>query len=388
MVLDVDRSAIMRFRLSRHHLDRRLPAGSLVETAAVSGIQETSRRTAGLAVHARVAGLDSVDLDHALRRGKTVVMVWAMRGAPYIVPVGDAAVFTTGALPMGEASLKTFFGGWAAPLTATGLSLAGLVTRAADTAREVLDGRQLPVNVLRDEIADRMPQIRGLRRPSGAHADLPEPLFRAAGQTGAVCITDSRRMTDALLARTDQWLGQPPAELDPADARAELLRRFLRCYGPSTPRAFAEWTTRHVSDADRVFASIRSELVEVSADGSAAWMLAADVETLAMDSEAAGVRLLPPQDPYLQQRDRERVLADPAHRRRLWRPVGGPGLVLVDGQAAGVWTSTRRGSSVRIAAEPFASLAGSARQALATEADSVARLRGAARSTLDVLDTP
>jgi hypothetical protein len=66
LVLDIDRSAIMRFRLSRHHLDRRLPAGSLVGAAAVSGIRETSRRTAGLAVHVRVADAESVDLDHAL----------------------------------------------------------------------------------------------------------------------------------------------------------------------------------------------------------------------------------------------------------------------------------------------------------------------------------
>jgi hypothetical protein len=311
-------------------------------------------------------------------------MMWAMRGAPYIVPVEDAAVFTTGAAPVGEASLKMFFGGWAASLSGTGLSLAKLVAQAADAAHEVLDGRQLPVDDLRHEIADRMPHIHGLTRPSGAHADLPEPLFRAVGQLGVVCIADSRRMTDALMARTDQWLGRPLAGLNAQDARAELLRRFLRCYGPATPQAFAEWTAWHVSDARDVFAAITSELVEVSADGSAAWMLSAYVDQLTVDAEVEGVRLLPPQDPYLQQRDRERVLADQTQRRRLWRPVGSPGLVLVDGQAAGVWTSTLRGKSVKVAVEPFIPLASRVRDALAAEADSVARLRGAARSTLEV----
>jgi hypothetical protein len=139
-----------------------------------------------------------------------------------------------------------------------------------------------------------------------------------------------------------------------------------------------------VSDAKEVFASLRSELVEVSADGKAAWMLAADVDELTVDTEATGVRLLPPQDPYLQQRDRERVLADPAQRRRLWRPVGSPGLVLVDGQPAGVWTSARRGDSLKVTVEPFVLLGTAVRQALAAEAESVARLRGAVRSTLDV----
>jgi len=29
----------------------------------------------------------------------------------------------------------------------------------------------------------------------------------------------------------------------PEAARCEVLRHYLRCYGPSTPQGFAEWTT-------------------------------------------------------------------------------------------------------------------------------------------------
>ncbi|MGH2663434.1 MAG: DNA glycosylase AlkZ-like family protein [Actinomycetota bacterium] len=29
---------------------------------------------------------------------------------------------------------------------------------------------------------------------------------------------------------------------DPPEARAEVARRFLHCYGPATPQRFAEWT--------------------------------------------------------------------------------------------------------------------------------------------------
>ena len=50
----VDRPQIQSFRLERHHLNRRLPAGGLVDATAACGIQETPKLTAALALHARV----------------------------------------------------------------------------------------------------------------------------------------------------------------------------------------------------------------------------------------------------------------------------------------------------------------------------------------------
>jgi len=383
-VLEVDRAQVLAFRLSRHHLVHRLPAGSLPEAAAAAGIQETPGRTAAVALHARVAGVTPAGLDRALRQDRSLLAAWAMRGAPYLVPTPDAGVFTTGAQPVGEESLRVFFGGWTASLAPVGVPLGELVTRAAAAAYQVLDGRQLPVDDLRHGIADRLPEIRGLTRPSGAHADLPEPLFRAAGQSGGVCIADTRRMTDALVARTDQWLGRSPPEPDAAAVRAELLRRYLRCYGPSSPQAFAEWTLRGLADVREVVAALGPELVEVRADGSVGMLLGADLEALESPPEPSGARLLPAHDPYLQQRDRERLLPDREQRRRLWRPVGAPGLVLLDGQAAGTWTSRRAGRTLRVTVEPFGLLSGPARRAVAAEADRIAPLRGADRAALEV----
>jgi Winged helix DNA-binding domain len=379
----IDRAQILAFRLGRHHLAERLAARSMTRAVTACGVQETPLRTAGLALHARVAGVTPAKLDRALQRDKTLLTIWAMRGAPYVVPAREAAIFTAGALPQREDAWRTFFGGWATSLGGRTASLSALVRQAAEAAREVLDGRQLPVDDLRHAIAEHMPEIRGLARPSGAHADLPEPLFRATGLLGVVCIVDARQMTDAIVARTDQWLGEPVASLDEDAARAELLRRYLRCYGPSTPQAFAEWTSRSGADARAAaFEAIESELVKVRVERSAEWLLAADVDALTSPVEPAGVRLLPAQDPFLQQRDRERLLPDREQRRRLWRPVGGPGLVLVDGRPAGTWTSRREGGSLKVIVEPFDRLSTAQRQAIMDEADSVAPLRGAERTTV------
>ena len=113
---DVDRHQILAFRLSRHHLAQRLPAGSIVRAVSTAGIQETRQRTAALALHARVSDVTVGEVDQALRLDKTVLTTWAMRGAPYLVPAREAAAYTTGALPREEDSWRTFFGGWATSL--------------------------------------------------------------------------------------------------------------------------------------------------------------------------------------------------------------------------------------------------------------------------------
>jgi hypothetical protein len=210
---------------------------------------------------------------------------------------------------------------------------------------------------------------------------MPEPLFRTIGLAGVACIAGG--VGDrAELVRTDQWLPRPPPAADPGAARAELVRRYLHRHGPSTPAAFAEWTQRGPADARAAFALVERELVEVDCDGRRAVLLAADA--LADPPAAEGVRLLPTQDPFLQQLDRATLLPDPAQRRRLWRPVGGPGPLLLEGRPAGTWRSQVGRGRLELTVEPFGSLPASARAAVEAEARRLAPFRGAAAAEVTV----
>jgi hypothetical protein len=319
----------------------------------------------------------------ALTVDKSLVMVWAMRGAPYIVPTDEMGVFTTGSVPTGEESLRAYFGGWAESLSDGGSRLEGLVARAVEVATDVLDGRRLHVDEFRRAIAENMPEIRGLRAPSGAHADLPEPLFRLLGQMGVACIAEARRMTDAVIARVDQWLGREPVVIGDDQVRLDLLRRFLRCYGPATPQAFAEWTTRSIAEARDIFARMEGDLVAI---GSDEWLLADDMRALRARRKPSGVRLLPARDPFLQQRDRERLLSEQKERALLWRPVGAPGLLMVDGEAAAIWKASRERDNLTITVQPFAPLPASVRREVSDEAESIAPFRGAERALVSFPD--
>jgi hypothetical protein len=380
--LGATREQVLAFRLAGHRLARRLPPGSLLEAAA-GGIQETPHGTAPLALAARVEELTPRQVEEALAADRTLLAVWAMRGAPYLVPTGDVGVFTAGALPADEASFAVFLAGWAAPVADAGIPAATLAERLAAAARTALDGRRLLVDDLRGELWRLVPELAKLRRPPGARADMPEPLFRTIGLAGVACIAGG--VGDrAELVRTDQWLPRPPPATDPGRARAELIRRYLHRHGPSTPAAFAEWTLRGRADAGAAFALVERELVEVDTDAGRAFLLAADADALADPPAAEGVRLLPTQDPFLQQRDRATLLPDPSQRRRLWRPVGGPGLLLLDGRPAGLWRSQVRRGRLRVAVEPFGSLPAAAHAAVEAEAQRLAPFRGAATAEVAV----
>jgi hypothetical protein len=210
---------------------------------------------------------------------------------------------------------------------------------------------------------------------------MPEPLFRAAGTVGLACIV-AGRSTDAELARTDQWLRSAPLESDRTSARAELARRFLHCYGPATAQQFAEWSQRSPPDARDTFSLIEEELVEVAVDRKPAWLLHRDQKAFSSPAEPKGARLLPVQDPFLQQRDRPTVLPEETARRQLWRPVRGPGGVLVDGQVVGTWRARTKRALLEVTVEPFGRLSRTAREAIEAEAERLAPFRD--RETVQV----
>ncbi len=337
--------------------------------------------SAALAFLARVEGLTPAALERTQVKDRTLVTLWSVRGAPYVVPTSDSQVFSLGALPLDTTSFKQSLSGWADALEKAGLDPFDILGRMIHAAEELLDGRTLNVNDLRDRIYARVRSLSTVKRPAFAHADMPEPLFRALGTAGAVCIIAGRG-TDSELARTDQWLKRAPLEPDRALARAELARRFLHCYGPATAQQFAEWTQRSLGDAKDAFSLIAKELVEVAVDRKKAWLLGRDQEVFSSPPKPEGTRLLPVQDPFLQQRDRSTLLPGEASRRKLWQPIRGPGGVLVDGKIVGTWRARTKRHRLQVVVEPFGRLSPIARDGIGAEAERVARFRD--RETVDL----
>ena len=151
-------------------------------------------------------------------------------------------------------------------------------------------------------------------------------------------------------ARTTESWSVPEPDIDPAVARAELARRYLRSAGPATLEGFTWWSGTDPDDAEATWRSLAGELVRVDVEGRETFLLAGDEAALGGAEPVTGVRLLPPGDPYLAGFDRDLLLPDPYERKAVWPPNQvWPGALFLDGEIAGTWRRRQR----RVTVTPF-----------------------------------
>src|SRR6202043_342359 len=92
---------------------------------------------------------------------------------------------------------------------------------------------------------------------------------------------------------------------------------------------------------------------------------------------ARGVRLLPPHDMFLFQRDRVSLITEVRLHKVVWRATGNPGVVLVDGRVAGAWRPQKKGRELKLTVTPFGELDGADRLGIEAEAADIAPFRDA-----------
>ncbi|MFE4001621.1 winged helix DNA-binding domain-containing protein [Nocardioides sp. YIM B13467] len=388
----IGRESVVAFRLASHHLDVRLGERDLLTAAGLCGIQNTPPGSALLAFHARVEGVTADVVAEAVE-DRSLLLTWSMRGAPYYVPTAEADIYTTGVLPATEEARRHFVPGVEQAVDRLGLSLTETVEMVTAATRDILPGRQLAIDELGAEVAVRIApelttQQRGVWIEEGPYA-AGQPIgeavvhfcVRLLALQRTVCFAP-RTGNRAPFVLTEEWLGRPVAEADPVACRRELLRRYLRCYGPSTRSDFATWLGVRAGDVDPWWSNLEGELVEVDFGGRT-WALAGDLDALRTATMPTGVRLLPPRDPYTQLRDRDTIV-DKAHHRAVWRTSGDPGTMLADGEIVGTWRARKSGRKLRVELKAFEPLSRGHQEALAAEAESIAPLREASSVSVDV----
>ncbi|MET9021581.1 crosslink repair DNA glycosylase YcaQ family protein [Actinopolymorpha sp. NPDC004070] len=310
-VLRITRARAVAHRLRAHQLVDRLPAGSYVE-AARHGLQDSAPRAALVALHARVESCEP----HAWE-ADGLLQTYSPRLAVHVLPAADFGVFTVGRLPDDP-----------------------VVRREVDDAAEEVC-RMLAGGPVR---------ATGLSRDQGQ-------LVRVGAASGRIAV---RWDTTSLTVREVE-----APDVDPAAARAELARRHVHAFGPTTPRTFAWWAGMHPRGARQVWEQLAGELLPVDFEGQQAWILAGDEQSVRHAGEVRGVRLLPTEDLGLLGADRAGLYVGPSARRRTtsydWYHPNG---VLVDGELAGQWG--RRGGRVEIGLDR--AIPASVRDAVAAEA--------------------
>ncbi|MFC8734586.1 DNA glycosylase AlkZ-like family protein [Luteimicrobium sp. NPDC057192] len=321
MRLPVTRTQVLGYRRTVSALDGRLaPGPSSVRRAAAAGLKDSVPRAAVLSLHARLDGVGP-----RAWAEPPLVQVWGPGYAVHAVARDDVAVFTLGRLPR----------------DATGLE------RAVDMADRLVDA------LGEDEL-----DYADAARPLGVHPNA----LRYAAPTGRILLRWDGAHRPTVRAA-------PAPDVDPADARRELLRRYLHVLGPGTAEGYASWAGVRPSEARATFGELAEELVAVGTPAGDAWALASDEDALragAASPQGPGARLLPSGDTYtlLQGADRELLVPDADRRALLWTPRVWPGAVLLGGEVVGTW----RRAEHRVVVEAWSPLDGDARDAVEREA--------------------
>ncbi|WP_308160012.1 winged helix DNA-binding domain-containing protein [Arthrobacter sp. ISL-5] len=391
MADSVSKGDAIAFRLGAHHLTERLGEGGLLDAAGRCGVQNSPPGSGLLALHARVRNLTQEQVAGAVAEEKSLLQTWCMRGSPFYFPVSDAPVFTTGVLPPTEKAMRHLVPGVEQALDKLDMTLTETVGLAGAEIGGVLSGRRLAINGLGAEIAARIARRlpkrqRDIWEEQGPYAP-GQPLgegvvhfcVRILALQRVVCFAP-RAGNTAPFVLVDEWLGHPIPDTDPDLARAELLRRYLRCYGPSTRGGFAAWAGIHAVDTGPWWRLVEDELTQVEFGGTS-WILTEDLDALRSALMPKGVRLLPARDPYTQMRDRETIV-DKKYHPEVWKTVGEPGTVLAGGEIIGTWRPRKSGRKLTITIKTFGSLPDRDKKSLHCEAEQVAPLRDA--SSVDV----
>jgi hypothetical protein len=369
--VNVSAARVLAFRVARHNLRERLPAGSAA-AAAVVGLQDTPPHAAGQALPPRLEEASVADF-------AALAIVQSMRGAPFAVAPEDVPVFTTALDPPDEAAAKAVI--LNAAKVQPDIPALEQLDRVSAAVADALAGGPLERDAFHQALRERLPsELLWWCKNCGSHHVHPS-LWRATGVRGVLAIVGREPRGAAIF-------GLPPEVPAMADPGAELARRFLAAYGPSTPALFTKWTGLSGAHA-RALWGRAGELEPVEVEGRQAWALPGDGEAIASAPAASGVRLLTGYDPLLAGRDRELLLADEAQRKQVWQVLANPGVVLADGAIAGTWRAARKAARLVVTVTPFGDAAGRGRgaarldhDALAAEADLVARWRGADRAEL------
>lgn len=334
-------------RLRRQFLATEAKAGTPVAdvVGAMLAAHAQVLSAAEVSVGVRTAGTTRADVRAALRDDRSLTKTHGPRGTVHLLATRE--------LPLWCAALAAVPSG-ASPFPAgvrVSEEQAGQIVTAIG---EALDGVCLTIDELGEQVVARTgPWAGDLVMP--AFQDLwPRwrQVLHRAGQQGALCFGPNR-------GRKVTYTRPPHFDPLPAqEAVRELVRRYLRAYGPSTPAYFAKWLAAPGGWATGVFGELAAagEVEEVVFEGAAAWVAAGDAD-FSGDS-VRGVRLLPYFDAYgIAAQPRELLFPGGAYRRALaGGQAGNYPVLLVDGVVAGVWHQRRQGRRTAITVEPLGRL--------------------------------
>lgn len=327
------------WRLAQQCLEpRRKRRGWVDAVTRIGGVQAQVLSAAKLALWARVDNLTQDDIDKALWHDHTLVKTWAMRGTLHLLSTTDLALYVAARSQLEGRN----FAGYFAYHGFTPAEQQALL----DAVPQVLGEHPMTREQLATQAAQAagVPKLREFILSSSWGAPLMPSAFR-----GQLAFGPSQGQ-NVTFVNPQKWMAPLPT-IEPSAALQQIVRLYLKAYGPATPEDFARWWWGGggITLAKKMFRSLGEELVAVNIEGWQAFALGETLESIRAAEPPHAVHLLPMFDSYTFALGRgfESHLQQP-FKARVFRPQGWiSAVVLVNGVIKGVWqTETQRAQTV------------------------------------------
>ena len=229
-----------RIRLGVNHY--LVAASTSIErvAGALVGIHSSDPATVFLAARARVVGLTVPKIEEALYDRRTVLRLHGMRRTMFVAPPDLAAV-------MDAACTQAYLPGQSSRI-ATLVEKEGLADDGERWLHHVMDETEAALARLgpsvASELTDAVPRLATKIHYGGGTFGMSTRvlfLLAAAGRVVRGRPRDRWIASQYRWVRTEDWI-TPLRSWDPAQARAELLRRWLAGYGPGTMTDLQWWS--------------------------------------------------------------------------------------------------------------------------------------------------
>jgi len=297
-----------RATLARQLLLERRRLGVLAAIERLAGLQAQWPPSPYIGLWSRLAGFRRVTLERALLRGD-VLKPTVMRGTLHLVTTRDYPLYYAALREMPTwfqpHHLEHARGLLAEVRALAPITQSAAVAHVRGHGHEEIDARRI---------------MHAVRR----HAHLLH------GPDSALWTTTPKAVYHPV---------PEPPEHDGASARAELVRRYLRAFGPATKADVAEWSGLRVRDFEHALDRLRTFRDE---DGRTLY----DVPRAPLPAAdaPAPVRFLPKWDnTLLGHADRRRIVSDELRRGVIAKNGDVASTVLVDGVVAATWSHDRSG---------------------------------------------
>lgn len=344
----------------------------------VCGIHAQVMSSAELSLALRVEGATAADVRHELWERRSLVKTYGHRGTLHLFPAASVHAWLGALRELPDA------GGWDR-MVGTGTS-AEQLEEMVGAVEAALDGQMLTRQELGAAVVKAVGRWAGESVMPGFGTMSPR-WSMAIGEAcarGLICFGPNRGNLVRFVL-LGQWLGRLPGGSDDAISRADLFRRFIAAYGPSSEAEFAQWA--HVAPAAARGLAADAGAVEVEVEGTRRW---ADAPLPARRAGKPSTLLLGTFDVYVVGSFPRDVLIPPRHAAMAkalgvahgWDRAGRTSLagnlpvLVVDGVVSGVWERRRAGKRLEIRVQPFIDLDRAQREMVSRAATRVGEILG------------